>query len=300
MSHAAIFTLTPRPRPFSADFAAGRAGADAPAPGVSAGRGGQRADTGRDPPRRVRPVSRQQRPAVVSPRCPCRPGPQVHLGCQHHSLPHARRRHPHPARSACGSPGGRHQLRQEALEVHARAERGVRQLPGHASSRSRLQHRVPLLRHAEAGGPVRWPRVPSGPEWRAMDHHGVRRRGRQHLVAEQGPMARRSRGNADQCRRAQRPDGRFKREVRRQHRPRRRLHPLGLARPVPDQQLQRVIERRSLRALHRQAGRPDARFLRPPREHRTRPPAVRAGGAHAARSTRNTWASTRSRRMATS
>ena len=61
---------------------------------------------------------------------------------------------------------------------------------------------------------------------------------------------------------SQRPGGRVEREVRRQDRSRRRLHALGLAGAVPDQQLRRLAQHRQLRALRRHARRPAARFLR--------------------------------------
>ena len=57
--------------------------------------------------------------------------------------------------------------------------------------------------------------------------------------------------DADQRRHPERPRGRVERTVRREDRPRRRLHALGLARPVPDQQLQRVGEHRRLRPFRR-------------------------------------------------
>ena len=117
------------------------------------------------------------------------------------------------------------------------------------------------------------------PDGQAVDQHRLRGRGLEHLVAEQGPVARRSRGDGDQRRGPERPDRRVERQVRRQDRSRRRLHALGLARAVPDQQLQRLAQHRQLRALRRPARRSAARLLRAAGQPRQGQGAVRAGQA---------------------
>ena len=75
----------------------------------------------------------------------------------------------------------------------------------------------------------------------------------------------------------ERPGGRLEREVPRQDRPRRRLHALGLADSLPDQQLRRLAQHRALRALLRHGQRPDARLLLPAGEPREGEEAVRPG-----------------------
>jgi hypothetical protein len=62
---------------------------------------------------------------------------------------------------------------------------------------------------------------PQGSDGRRLDQHRLRGRGVEHLVAQQGSMARRAAGgHGDQRRRAQQPDRRVKRQVRRQDRSR--------------------------------------------------------------------------------
>ena len=113
----------------------------------------------------------------------------------------------------------------------------------------RLHDRFLLLRHPEDDGPLRRLHLPEGPGRPAVDQHRLRRRGRQHLVAEQGPVARRGREDGHQRRDPERSGRRLERQVHGQDRPRRRLHALGLARALPDQQLRRLAEHRQLRAL---------------------------------------------------
>ena len=117
------------------------------------------------------------------------------------------------------------------------------------------------------------------PDGKPLDQHRVRRRRLQHLVAEQGSVARRGRGDGDARRGPERSRRRLERQVRRQDRSRRRLHALGLARPVPDQQLQRLAQHRQLRPFRRSAGRPAARLLRAARQPREGEGAVRPGQA---------------------
>ena len=65
-----------------------------------------------------------------------------------------------------------------------------------------------------------------------------------------------------------------------QDRPRRRLHALGLARPLPDQHLRRLAEHRHYEHFSDALGRPDARLLRAARGPRQGEGAVRAGQRH--------------------
>ena len=140
--------------------------------------------------------------------------------------------------------------------------------PVDAQGRPRLHHRLPVFGHPARTGTVRRHRVPQGSRRQAVDQHRLRGRGLQHLVAEQGSVARRGRGDGDSRRGPERPHRCLQRQVRRQDRSRRRLHALGLARAVPDQQLQRLAQHRQLRALRRPARRSAARLLRPARQPR--------------------------------
>ncbi len=103
------------------------------------------------------------------------------------------------------------------------------------------------------GSSIWWP---SKDQWRdELEEHGDARRG------------------------PERPGRRLERQVHGQDRSRRRLHALGLARAVPDQQLQRLAQYRQLRAFRRPARRPAARLLRPPGQPRQGQGAVRPGQA---------------------
>ena len=136
------------------------------------------------------------------------------------------------------------------LELHARAERRLRRLSRDAASAGRDYsidfHYSGTPRET---GPLRRHRVRQGSDRPALDHHRVRGAGRQHLVAEQGSVARRAGGDGAERRDPERPGRRVERPVHRQDRSRRRLHALGLAHPLPDQLLQRLGEHRQLRAL---------------------------------------------------
>jgi hypothetical protein len=101
------------------------------------------------------------------------------------------------------------------------------------------------------------------------------------VVAEQGPAARRS-GQHDHPRRgARRPRCRLQRPVHGTRGDRRRPRPLQLERALPDQQLLRVAQHRTVHPFRGDAGRPDARLLRAAVPPRRRAAAVRAGGADA-------------------
>ena len=140
-------------------------------------------------------------------------------------------------------------LGTRGAEVRARAERRLHRLSRNAQARPRVHHRLPLLRLAARDRPLRRHRVPQGSGRPPLDQHRVRRRGLEHLVAEQGPVARRGREHAPQRLDPQRARRRLERPLPRQDRPRRRLHALGLADPLPDQLLQRLAEHRRLRAV---------------------------------------------------
>ena len=112
--------------------------------------------------------------------------------------------------------------------------------------------RTTPARRAETGPLWRF-LVRHGPDRQAVDHHRMRGAGREHLVAEQGSVARRARRHGAERRDPERSRRRVERPVHGQDRSRRRLHALGLAHPLPDQLLQRLGQHRELRALLRQA-----------------------------------------------
>ncbi len=95
-----------------------------------------------------------------------------------------------------------------------------------------------------------------------LDQHRLRRTRRQHLVAEQGSVARRAGVDAAQRVDPQRSRRRLERQVHGQDRSRRRLHALGLADSLPDQLVQRLVEHREVRPLLRSPRRSAARLLR--------------------------------------
>ena len=155
--------------------------------------------------------------------------------------------------------------RDDAAQVRARDQHRLGGFPAAAEGRTRVRDRLLLLRQPEGAGAVRRHVVQEGSGRQGLDLHRVRGRRGGGLVAEQGPVARRSREDGDQRRDPQRPDRRLERQVRGQDRSRRRLHALGLAGAVPDQQLQRVAEHRQLRPLRGSPRRSAARLLRPAR-----------------------------------
>ena len=79
------------------------------------------------------------------------------------------------------------------LKYRARFRRRVRGLPVDAQEGAGLRHRLLLLGRAEADGALRRIHVRQGPGRPALDQHGVRGNRGEHLVAQQGPVARRTR-----------------------------------------------------------------------------------------------------------
>ncbi len=150
------------------------------------------ADARRHPAWRVRPLSRQQRPSLLRPRRPDRPGEEVDQRQEQHPLPHAEGRHPHPDRPLRQSRDREDPDEPDAAHVRARAERRVRRFPRAAPCRARLHDRRALFRHAARDRALRRVLVRYRPDRQAVDHHRVRRTGREHLVAEQGSVARRA------------------------------------------------------------------------------------------------------------
>ena len=131
---------------------------------------------------------------LLRPRRPRRSGQEVHLRQEHHPLPDAEGRHPHPARSLRQPRRRQDPVRRPTpLKYQRELNTVFVDFPGDAAGRPRLRDRLPLLGHAARDGPVRRLRVRQGPRRQPLDHHRVRRAGRQHLVAEQGPVARRAR-----------------------------------------------------------------------------------------------------------
>ena len=175
---------------------------------------GVRADARRRPPRRVRPVSRQQRPAFVSPRRPRRSGSAVHRRQEHDSIPDA-------ARTIAASRSTSTRISRSTRSCLAR-----RRSPTCASStpcssifrrrcnRARSMRSTSTTRArpeatARFGG-ISFGKDPAGRDWVT---HRVRGRRRQLLVAEQGPVARRGREHGDQRRGPQRPRRRLQRRI---------------------------------------------------------------------------------------
>ena len=162
------------------------------------------ADARRHPARRVRPLPRQQRPALLPPRRPRRSG----------------RRSRSPARTRIRFRMLKDDTRIQ-LDLYAnldvdkillgatplKYERELNTVfvdfPETLQGRPRLRDRLPLLGHARASragsAASRSARTPPG---KPLDQHRLRGRGRQHLVAEQGSVARRGRGDGDQRRRS--------------------------------------------------------------------------------------------------
>ena len=163
-------------------------------------------------------------------------------------------------------------LGDQELKVRARAERRLHRFSRDTRTGAKYTHRLSLLRHAPPDGPFRRDCVPQGSRRPSLDLHRLRGRRLEHLVAEQGPVARRSREHGHQRRRPQRPGRRLERPLRRQDRPGRRLHALGLARAaIPINSYCVSLNIGNYEHFSRQAGRPDARFLRARRRTSTRP-----------------------------
>ena len=129
------------------------------------------ADEGRPAPGRLRPVPRQQRPAVLPPRCPRRPGEEVHRREEHDSLQDAEGRHPDSARPHGNADNREDPLPFEGTEVRARLGRGVRGLPGDAQAGHGPFHRLLLLGLPEGDRPLRRHCVPEGPCRPPLDQH---------------------------------------------------------------------------------------------------------------------------------
>jgi hypothetical protein len=85
-----------------------------------------RGDEGRHPPRRLRSLSRQQRPAVLQPRHPGRSREEVHQRQQHHPLQDAEGRHADPVGPGGKPRRGQDPLRREGAQIRAGVRGGVR------------------------------------------------------------------------------------------------------------------------------------------------------------------------------
>ena len=146
------------------------------------------------------PLSRQQRPALLSPRYPRRPREEVDRRQEHDPLPDAEGRHAHPARSDGYAERRQDPARRDAAEVRAGFRRRLRRLPRHAQAGPGLRDRLLLLGQSEGDRALRRDRVPQGPRRPPLDQHRVPGHRRQRLVAEQGSAPGRSRRHADQRR----------------------------------------------------------------------------------------------------
>ena len=119
-------------------------------------------------------------------------------GTNTHPLPHARGRHADSA-GALRQPGRRRDhARRHGADLRARAEHRLRRL---SRRRSRPAASTPSTsttqaRRAKQGrfGGIAFRKDPDG---QAVDQHRLRGRGLEHLVAEQGSVARRGRGDGD-------------------------------------------------------------------------------------------------------
>ncbi len=259
------------------------------------------ADARQHPARRVRPLSRQQRSPLLPPRRPRRSGQEVPQRQERRPLQDAAGRHADSARPLRQPEGRQDPARHAGTEVRARAERRLRRLSRDAQARPRVHHRLPLLRHAARDRPLRRHRVPQGPGGPPLDQHRLRGRGLEHLVAEQGPVARRGREHATSASSIPNDlvdvsNGRFVGKT-----------DLGDGYTRWDWQIHYPINSYNvslnigaLRALLGPPRRPDARLLRAAREPREGQGAVRAGQADDRGVSRSTSASIRSRRTATS
>ena len=92
-------------------------------------------------------------------------------------------------------------------------------------------------------GSITFKKDPAG---RRVDQYGLRRDGREHVVAEQGSVARRSGGDGDQRRGAEWVDGCVERKICGEDGSRRWVHAMGLDGALSDQQLRRVAEYREV------------------------------------------------------
>ena len=178
-----------------------------PAPAPARAGASAAADARRHPARRVRPVSRQQRPALLPPRRPRRSGEEVHRRQEHHPLQDAQGRHAHPARPATRtSTSTRSCWATTPLKYERELGAVFVDFPETLKAGRDVRHRLLLLRHARASRAASAAspsaRIRPGVHWIYTACEG---RGREHLVAEQGPVARRSRVDGDQRRHPQRP-----------------------------------------------------------------------------------------------
>ena len=170
---------------------------------------------------------------------------------EYDSLQDAQGRDAHSTRPARYADDRQDSARHDAAEVRARHGRGVCRFSADAACGAGVFDRLLLLGASGGDGALWRDDVQEGPERSCVDQHGVRRDGREHVVAGQGPVARRSGVDGHQCGGAQRADGCFEWKVCGQDRPGRWLHALGLACELRDQQLRCVAEHWRLRALWR-------------------------------------------------
>ena len=127
------------------------------------------------PARRVRPLSRQQRPALLPPRRPRRSGQEVLERKEHGPLQDAAGRHADSARPLREPQGREDCAWRPGAEVRARAERGLHRFSRDAQARARVRDRLSLLGYAARDGPVRRDCVPQGPRRPPLDQYRVRR-----------------------------------------------------------------------------------------------------------------------------
>ena len=142
-------------------------------------------------------LPRQQRPALLPPRRPRRSGQEIHQRQEHDPLPDAARttrriqidllRQPQRRQD----PARRRRRSSTTRELNARLHR----LPADAQGgprRTRSTSTTPAAPNGAAArfGGIAFRKDPAG---KRLDQHRLRRRRREHLVAEQGSVARRSR-----------------------------------------------------------------------------------------------------------
>ena len=119
----------------------------------------------------------------------------------------------------------------------------------HASQGAGVRGRGSLLRHADGNRTFRRIHVRHRSLRQTVDHDRERRSGREPLVAQQGPMARRTGGHGAERRHPERSRRCLQRQVSWQEGSRRWLHALAVARALSHQLVQRVAEHRRLRPL---------------------------------------------------
>ena len=227
--------------------------------------------------RRIRSLSRQQRPRLLRPRRARRSREEVDQRQEHRPLQDAQGRHAHPARSVLRTSRSIASCMDKAELKYTRDLNTVYiDFPQTLQGGPHLFDRLPLLRLAAGDRPLRCTGLQEGSDGRPLDQHRQRRRRIGGVVAEQGFVARRAGGHGHPGGDPERPGQRVKRAIHREDRSRRRLHQVALPRALSDQQLQRIAQHRPLRALRRADGRPDARLLRAARQPRKGEAAVRA------------------------